>query len=59
MGRGVAFNSSFLALLLSILLLFLLNQLVLLQDNLVLDCQKYCDEKMIQHLQVPDRDSHV
>jgi biopolymer transport protein ExbB/TolQ len=56
---GVAFNSTFVALIVSILLMFLLNQLVLLQDNLVLDCQKYCDEKMIQHLQVPEKDSHV
>jgi biopolymer transport protein ExbB/TolQ len=56
---GVAFNSTFVALVVSILLMFILNQLVLLQDNLVLDCQKYCDVNMIQHLQVPDRDSHV
>ena len=56
---GVAFNSTFVALVVSIFLMFILNQLVLLQDNLVLDCQKYCDEKMIQYLQVPEKDSHL
>lgn len=55
---GVAFNSTFVALVVSILLMFLLHQLQLLQDRLVLDCQNYCDEKMIRHLQVPG-DSHV
>ena len=52
---GVAFNSTFVALVVSILLMFLLHQLQLLQDRLVLDCQNYCDERMIRHLQVPER----
>lgn len=56
---GVAFNSTFVALVVSILLMFLLHQLQLLQDNLVLNSQSYCDEKLIRHLQVPERDSHV
>lgn len=50
---GVAFNSTFVALVVSIFLMFLLHQLQLLQDRLVLDCQNYCDEKLIRHLQVP------
>jgi hypothetical protein len=29
----------------------------LIQDRLVLDCQNYCDEKMLRHLQVPVRDA--
>lgn len=53
---GVAFNSTFVALVVSIFLMFLLHQLQLLQDRLVLDCQNYCDEKLIRHLQVPERD---
>jgi biopolymer transport protein ExbB/TolQ len=53
---GVAFNSTFVALVVSIFLMFLLHQLQLMQDRLVLDCQNYCDEKMIRHLQVPDRE---
>ena len=51
---GVAFNSTFVALVVSILLMFLLHQLQLLQDRLVLDCQNYLDDKLIRHLQVPD-----
>ena len=50
---GVAFNSTFVALVVSILLMFMLHQLQLLQDRLVLDCQGYCDEKLVRHLQVP------
>tara|TARA_B110000858_G_scaffold198464_1_gene265354 strand:+ start:23012 stop:23827 length:816 start_codon:yes stop_codon:yes gene_type:complete len=50
---GVAFNSTFVALVVSILLMFVLHQLQLIQDRLVLDCQNYCDEKMLRHLQVP------
>ena len=56
---GVAFNSTFVALVASILLMFLLHQLQLLQDRLVLDCQHYCDEKLIRHLQVPEKDEHA
>ncbi len=52
---GVAFNSTFVALVVSILLMFLLHQLQLLQDRLVLDSQNYCDERLIRHLQVPER----
>jgi biopolymer transport protein ExbB/TolQ len=56
---GVAFNSTFVALVVSIFLMFLLHQLQLLQDRLVLDTQHYCDERLIQHLQVPERVGHV
>ena len=51
---GVAFNSTFVALVVSIFLMFLLHQLQQLQDRLVLDCQHYCDERLIRHLQVTD-----
>lgn len=49
---GVAFNSTFVALVVSIVLMFALHQLQLVQDRLVLDCQNYCDERMIRHLRV-------
>ena len=52
---GVAFNSTFVALVVSIFLMFVLHQLQLIQDRLVLDCQTYCDERMLRHLQVPER----
>jgi len=48
---GVAFNSTFVALLISILIMFLLHQLQLSQERLVLDSEDYCDNKLIRHLQ--------
>jgi biopolymer transport protein ExbB/TolQ len=56
MSLGVAFNSTFVALVTSIFLMFLLHQLLLLQDRLVLDTQAYCDEHLLRYLQVPDKD---
>lgn len=53
---GVAFNSTFIALVVSILIMFMLYQLQLLQDRLVLDTQNYCDNHLIRHLQVPEQD---
>ncbi len=49
---GVAFNSTFIALVLSIVLMFLLHQLQLVQERLVLDTQDYCDNRLLRHLQV-------
>ncbi|MDH5737052.1 MAG: MotA/TolQ/ExbB proton channel family protein, partial [Gammaproteobacteria bacterium] len=48
---GVAFNSTFVALLISIVLMFLLHQLQLAQEKLVLDTENYCDNHLVQHLQ--------
>jgi len=50
---GVAFNSTFIALLISIVIMFLLHQLQLQQERLVLDTETYLDQHLIQHLQVP------
>mgnify|MGYP006271063101 FL=1 len=49
---GVAFNSTFVALLISILIMFLMHQLQLLQERLVLDTQIYADARLIRHMQV-------
>ena len=49
---GTAFNSTLIALILSILIMFLMHQLQLLQERLVLDTQQYCDVNLLQHLQV-------
>ncbi|MDD9802170.1 MAG: MotA/TolQ/ExbB proton channel family protein [Deltaproteobacteria bacterium] len=49
---GVAFNSTFVALVLSILLMFLMHQLQLVQERLVLDTQGYADENLLRHMQV-------
>ncbi len=48
---GTAFNSTFIALLISIVLMFLLHQLQLQQDRLVMDTETYLDEHLIEHLQ--------
>lgn len=50
---GVAFNSTFIALVISIVIMFFSHQLQLLQERLVLDTQAYCDENLIRHLKVP------
>jgi biopolymer transport protein ExbB/TolQ len=52
-GLGVAFNSTLVALLISIVLMFLLHQLQLTQERLVLDTEHYLDEHLVQHLRVP------
>lgn len=49
---GVAFNSTFIALVISILIMFLTHQLQLIQERLVLDAQTYCDQRLVRHLQV-------
>lgn len=48
---GVAFNSTFVALLISIVIMFLMHQLQLAQERLVLDAEDYADNRLIRHLQ--------
>ncbi len=47
---GVAFNSTFIALLISIFLMFLVHQLQLFQERLVFDSEAYCDHRLIRHM---------
>ena len=47
---GVAFNSTLIALLISIVLMFILHQLQQLQERYVLDAEAYCEEKLTSHL---------
>lgn len=49
---GVAFNSTFIALVISIVIMFFTHQLQLLQERVVLDTQSYCDVRLIRHLRV-------
>lgn len=51
---GVAFNSTFTALVISIVIMFLMHQLQLIQERLVLDVQTYCDQRLLRHMQVRD-----
>jgi biopolymer transport protein ExbB/TolQ len=47
---GTAFNSTLIALLISILLMFLVHQLQLMQERLVFDTESYTDDHLIRHL---------
>ncbi|HET6628274.1 MAG TPA: MotA/TolQ/ExbB proton channel family protein [Woeseiaceae bacterium] len=47
---GLAFNSTLIALLISIVLMFLIHQLQSVQERLVFDSEAYCDEKLIRHM---------
>jgi|TARA_B110000483_G_scaffold114954_1_gene139523 biopolymer transport protein ExbB/TolQ len=49
---GVAFNSTFIALLISIFIMFLSHQLTLQQERLVLTTQRYCDKNLLRHIKV-------
>jgi biopolymer transport protein ExbB/TolQ len=48
---GVAFNSTLIALLLSLVLMFVLHQLQLQQERLVLDTEHYVNARLIHHMQ--------
>lgn len=47
---GVAFNSTFIALVISIVLMFFIHQLQLAQDRLVLDTESYVDGWLVRRL---------
>ena len=51
---GVAFNSTFVALVLSIIIMFCLHQLQLSQERLVLNCQRYADSRLLRFLVAND-----
>jgi biopolymer transport protein ExbB/TolQ len=48
---GTAFNSTLIALLISIVVMFLVHQLQQLQERLVFDAQGYVDHNLIRHMQ--------
>lgn len=48
---GLAFNSTLVALIISILLMFLLHELQRLQDKLVVDTQAYCEEFLLNRIE--------
>lgn len=47
---GVAFNSTFVALLISIFLMFVIHQLQRIQERYILDTEIYCEERLIRYL---------
>jgi biopolymer transport protein ExbB/TolQ len=48
---GVAFNSTFIALLISIVIMFMVHQLQLLQERQIFETETYCDENLISHME--------
>jgi biopolymer transport protein ExbB/TolQ len=52
---GVAFNSTFVALLISIVLMFVIHQVQLMQERLVLDTKQYANKWLISRLTVESR----
>lgn len=49
-GLGISFNSTLVALTLSILLMYVLHEIQLAQERLVLDTEYYADEKLVNRL---------
>ena len=49
---GVAFNSTFIALVISIVLMFFIHQLQLAQERVVLDTETYCNDNLIARMRV-------
>jgi biopolymer transport protein ExbB/TolQ len=49
-GLGVAFNSTLVALLLSIVLMYVLHEIQLAQERLVLDSEHYAEEQLVSRL---------
>lgn len=49
---GVAFNSTFIALVISIFLMFLIHSQQTAQERLVLDVKRYCDDWFVRRLRV-------
>ncbi len=49
-GLGISFNSTLVALTLSILLMYILHELQLAQERLVLDSENYVDEELVSRL---------
>jgi biopolymer transport protein ExbB/TolQ len=53
---GLAFNSTLIALLLSIVLMFMLHLLQSRQEGFILDVDTYCREKLVGLMKIPIRD---
>ena len=49
-GLGISFNSTLIALTLSILLMYVLHEIQLAQERLVLDTERYADEQLVARL---------
>ena len=50
---SIAFNSTYVALLISMVVMFFMHQLQLKQERLVLDCHAYCEKNLLRFLKSP------
>jgi biopolymer transport protein ExbB/TolQ len=50
-GLGISFNSTLIALTLSIVLMYVLHEIQLAQERLVLDTEQYADEQVVSRMQ--------
>lgn len=50
-GLGISFNSTLIALTLSIVLMYVLHEIQLAQERLVLDTEQYADEQLVSRMQ--------
>ena len=51
---GVAFNSTFIALLISMVVMFFMHQLQLMQERLVLDSHSYCENNLLRFMKASE-----
>lgn len=49
---GIAFNSTLVALVISIVIMFFVHQLQRYQEEMVIDIESWCNENLLRHLQV-------
>ncbi len=49
---GIAFNSTLVALVISIVIMFFVHQLQRYQEEMVIDIEAWCDDNLLRHLQV-------
>ncbi len=49
---GTAFNSTFVALVISLVIMFFVHQLQRYQEEMVIATEQWCDENLLRHLQV-------
>ena len=55
---GLAFNSTLIALLLSIVLMFMMHMLQSRQEGFILDVDTYCRDKLVGLMKIPSRDEN-
>jgi biopolymer transport protein ExbB/TolQ len=56
---GVAFDCTLVALVLSLVVMFLIHFVQREEESLVIDCQQYCLENLVNRIYEPDRESNL